>query len=92
VRPPSRRGAVAARRAHNPKVDGSNPSAATILKTPRRRINILRRGVFAFVASQPPAACIRCWPGSSQLLLFAVIADRVDRGSMAAMFAVAMLP
>ena len=25
----SRRGAVAARRAHNPKVDGSNPSAAT---------------------------------------------------------------
>ena len=26
----SRRGAVAARRAHNPKVDGSNPSAATI--------------------------------------------------------------
>ena len=26
----ARRGAVAARRAHNPKVDGSNPSAATI--------------------------------------------------------------
>ncbi len=25
----ARRGAVAARRAHNPKVDGSNPSAAT---------------------------------------------------------------
>ena len=29
---PSRRGAVAARRAHNPKVDGSNPSAATNAK------------------------------------------------------------
>ncbi len=29
----SRRGAVAARRAHNPKVDGSNPSAATIILT-----------------------------------------------------------
>ena len=28
----SRRGAVAARRAHNPKVDGSNPSAATIVE------------------------------------------------------------
>ena len=31
----SRRGAVAARRAHNPKVDGSNPSAATNYKTSR---------------------------------------------------------
>ena len=30
VRHPSRRGAVAARRAHNPKVGGSNPPAATI--------------------------------------------------------------
>ena len=30
----SRRGAVAARRAHNPKVDGSNPSAATTSKAP----------------------------------------------------------
>ncbi len=34
VHPPSRRGAVAARRAHNPKVDGSNPSAATTTKPP----------------------------------------------------------
>src|SRR6266545_4675136 len=30
VRPSARRGAVAARRAHNPKVGGSNPPAATI--------------------------------------------------------------
>ena len=29
VHPPTRRGAVAARRAHNPKVGGSNPPAAT---------------------------------------------------------------
>src|SRR5262245_28241218 len=29
VRPSARRGAVAARRAHNPKVGGSNPPAAT---------------------------------------------------------------
>ncbi len=33
-----RRGAVAARRAHNPKVDGSNPSAATNSKTSRTTV------------------------------------------------------
>ena len=36
VHPPTRRGAVAARRAHNPKVGGSNPPAATTrTDTPR---------------------------------------------------------
>ena len=34
----TRGGAVAARRAHNPKVDGSNPSAATIPKTSRTMV------------------------------------------------------
>ncbi len=34
VRQPTRRGAVAARRAHNPKVGGSNPPAATIRRHP----------------------------------------------------------
>ena len=33
----ARRGAVAARRAHNPKVDGSNPSAATNRNPARKK-------------------------------------------------------
>ena len=42
----TRRGAVAARRAHNPKVDGSNPSAATI--TTRDDISIETSSLSAF--------------------------------------------
>ena len=44
----ARRGAVAARRAHNPKVDGSNPSAATKSKNAGGCLN-----------KQPPAFCVK---------------------------------
>src|SRR5262245_1779517 len=46
ARPSSRRGAVAARRAHNPKVGGSNPPAATTTKYQGRKLQASCPGIF----------------------------------------------
>ena len=44
--PSSRRGAVAARRAHNPKVGGSNPPAATTTKYQGMKLTTSCPGIF----------------------------------------------
>ena len=64
----ARRGAVAARRAHNPKVDGSNPSAATNSKPPAQQLFRLLNWRFYVSACVPAPNSIIIywmWAGSS---------------------------
>jgi hypothetical protein len=58
---------VAARRAHNPKVDGSNPSAATNANPPRRN-NILLGGFLRFMFAYTNT------PGMMEWRFFCVLA------------------
>ncbi len=54
----SRYGAVAARRAHNPKVDGSNPSAATTKGFSYEKPFFVTRGRVSDIHG---SAAQRCW-------------------------------
>ena len=54
MHPPSRRGAVAARRAHNPKVGGSNPPAATTRQHPRLQQSAVVGGAAVWAQRRAP--------------------------------------
>ena len=48
----SRSGAGVARRAHNPKVEGSNPSSATSRKATPNTLSILWERIFMFISQK----------------------------------------
>lgn len=59
----SQGGAVAARRAHTPEVDGSSPSLATLSSRPR--VPSLARGRFFPGAAWRPVFSSHVWPARS---------------------------